>query len=64
MNLGSAFLAKIQSHFLVSALSLPAELFVGLKKGFQISDPLIIAKPNPLNQNTYELYTRAGTSLF
>jgi len=64
MNLGSPFLAQIRSHFFVSALNLPAELFVDMKKGFRISDPLINAKPFPLNQNTYESSTRAGTSLF
>lgn len=32
MNLGSPFLAKIRSHFFLSALSLAAELFVDMKK--------------------------------
>ena len=52
------------SLFFLSALSLPVELFVDMRKGFRLSDPLIIAKPDPLNQNTYESSVRAGTSLF
>jgi len=63
MNLGSPFLDKIRSHFFLSAL-LPAELFADMKKGFPLSDSVIIAKPDPPNQNTYESSVRAGTSLF